>query len=90
MFKSTGPVESKTKAGTLAATAATFVVGLLYGLWPDAPGEVTEPLYAFVFALVSAGVGGFVTFVTSWAAKHTNRTDPDAVRGRYTPETDAR
>lgn len=87
MFKSTGPVESKTKTGGLAATAAGFVIGLVYGLWPDAPAEITDPLAAFVFAAVSGALSGALTWVTSWMTKHTNRTDPDAARGRFPSET---
>lgn len=83
MFNSTGPVESKTKTGSLAAGAATFVVGLVYGLWPDAPAEITDPLAAFVFAGVSGAVTGALTWAVSWLTKHTNRTDADAARGRH-------
>lgn len=82
-FKSTGPVESKVKTGSIAATMAGFVVGLVYGFWPSAPADVTDPAYALVFALVSAGGSGFLTYVTSWFTKHTNRTDADAAAGRH-------
>jgi hypothetical protein len=89
MFSSTGPVESKTKTGTLAAASAAFVLSLIYGVWGDAPTDLTEPVATFVFSAVSSAVTGAATWIVSWLTKHTNRTDADAAHGRFATSRDA-
>lgn len=73
---STGPVETKVSAATIAAAASAFVVWLLrtYVFHGVVPPEVE--------AFASVAVIGVCTFAAGWFARHTPRADLDAV-GRH-------
>lgn len=66
-------VEAKVKGGAAGAAVAGLVVWLL-GAYVF-PGDVPEP----VRAVVDVVVPGVVAFAAGWLARHTPRTDPDAV-----------
>ena len=69
---STGPVETKVTAATIAAAASAFGAWVLraYVFHGDLPPEVE------VFADIT--IAGVVTFTAGWFARHTPRADPDA------------
>lgn len=74
MALSSGPVETKVSAATLAAAASAFVVWLLrtYAFHGTLPPEVE--------AFASIAVIGVCTFAAGWLARHTPRVDSDAGR----------
>ena len=74
---STGPVESKVSAATVAAAVSSLVVWILQSY--VFRGEVPFP----VAAAVQVGVPALATLAASWLAPHTHRSDLDAGTGRH-------
>lgn len=72
-----GPTETKVTVAGLASTITSFVMG--YVVLSGGMEDLNEP----VTALVLAAVTGVLTFGASWWAKHTNRTDAQAARGKH-------
>jgi hypothetical protein len=75
---STGPVETKVSAATVAAVVSAFVVWVLrtYVFKGDVPPEVE--------ALVGVAVVGATTFAAGWLSPHTPRSDGDTdMSGRH-------
>jgi uncharacterized membrane-anchored protein len=75
---SSGPVETKVSAATVAAVVSAFVLWVLrtFVFKGDVPPEVE--------ALVTVAVVGACTFAAGWFARHTPRTDLDAdMSGRH-------
>lgn len=73
-----GPVETKVTVAGLAATITTFIMA-----WLTLQTDFLDGVAAPVSALVLAAVSGVLTFITSYAAKHTMRTDADAQKGKH-------
>lgn len=73
----TAPVETKVTVAGIASAGTSFVMGLIltHTDWFDG---VAGPLTA----LVLAGITGALTFGAAWQAKHTRRSDADAMKGR--------
>jgi hypothetical protein len=69
-----GPVETKVTVAGLAATITTFIMA-----WITMQTSFLDGVAAPVSALVLAAVSGVLTFGASYAAKHTHRTDADAM-----------
>ena len=78
---SSGPVETKVKAGAGAAVVGGLIVWTLkeyvFG------GEVPEPVVAFIFLAVPA----VASFFGGYVARHTFRHDPDAINTQERPPT---
>jgi hypothetical protein len=75
---STGPVETKVSAATVAAVVSAFVVWVLrtYVFKGDVPPEVE--------AFATIAVVGATTFAAGWLSPHTPRSDGDAdMSGRH-------
>lgn len=70
---STGPVEVKVSAATVAAAVSGFAVWVAQTYWFH--GAVPLPVVAAVQVVVPA----VCAFAAGWFAKHTPRADPDAV-----------
>lgn len=76
---STGPVESKVKAGAFGAAVAGVVVWVLETY--TFSGAVPLP----VQAVIDIGVPAIFGFLFAYAAKHTFRNDADAVNSAEGP-----
>jgi hypothetical protein len=75
---SSGPVETKVSAATVAAVVSAFVVWVLrtYVFKGDVPPEVE--------AFATIAVVGATTFAAGWLSPHTPRSDGDAdMSGRH-------
>jgi hypothetical protein len=75
---STGPVETKVSAATVAAVVSAFVVWVLraFVFKGDVPPEVE--------AFATIAVVGATTFAAGWLSPHTPRSDGDAdMSGRH-------
>jgi hypothetical protein len=75
---SSGPVETKVSAATVAAVVSAFVVWVLrtYVFKGDVPPEVE--------AFATIAVVGATTFAAGWLSPHTPRRDGDAdMSGRH-------
>jgi uncharacterized membrane protein YfcA len=75
---SSGPVETKVSAATVAAIVSAFVVWVLrtYVFKGDVPPEVE--------AFATIAVVGATTFAAGWLSPHTPRSDGDAdMSGRH-------
>jgi hypothetical protein len=71
---STGPVETKVTAATLGASASAVVLWALE-TYVFTPGAVPAPVAGFAELIILAGC----TFGAGWLARHTPRSDPDAL-----------
>jgi len=77
MALSTGPTEKKVTAAGISSGVTSYVMAWLL-LKFEFLGNVSAPVEALVLAAVTA----VVTFSGAWLAKHTPRTDPDAVKAQ--------
>jgi hypothetical protein len=78
-----GPIESKVTVGALAATITTGIVTFILSAYPSIPENISDLGTAVILAAVTGGL----TFGAGFWAKHTHRTDPDALassKGRHT------
>ncbi|MEU8272544.1 hypothetical protein AB0B89_36005 [Sphaerisporangium sp. NPDC049002] len=75
-----GPIESKVKAATAAATVSGFLVWLL-GVYVFG-GNVPLPVQALISLVVPAAL----TYIAGWQAPHTARTDPTALAAGDKPQ----
>lgn len=77
-----GPIEGKVTVAALASTITTGIVTFVLTQYPGIPSNITD----LGTAVLLAGVTGALTFGASFWAKHTHRTDPDALaspKGRH-------
>lgn len=74
-----GPVETKVTVASITAFVVTTVMSAVLTYWPSMPDSLSNPLAS----LVAGAVTGVLTFGLSWLAKHTNRTDAQAARGKH-------
>lgn len=74
-----GPTETKVTVAGLSAFVVATVMGFVLTYWPSMPDTLSNPLASFI----SGAVTGVLTFGLSWLAKHTNRTDANAARGKH-------
>jgi hypothetical protein len=74
-----GPVETKVTVATLTSFVVTTVMSFVLTYWPSMPDTLSNPLAS----LVAGAVTGVLTFGLAWLAKHTNRTDAQAARGKH-------
>jgi FtsH-binding integral membrane protein len=74
-----GPVETKVSVASITAFVVTTVMGFVLTYWPTMPDTISNPLAS----VIAGAVTGVLTFVLAWLAKHTNRTDAQAARGKH-------
>jgi hypothetical protein len=70
---STAPVETKVTAASTAAAVAGFTMWVL-DRWVF-EGDTPTPVRVLIYVLIP----GLATFAAGWFARHTPRTDPDAM-----------
>jgi hypothetical protein len=76
MALSTGPVEAKVSAATIATALSGFAVWAAQTYWFR--GQVPFPVAAAIQVIVPAAI----TFAAGWISPHTTRADLDAT-GRH-------
>lgn len=79
MGNENGPVETKVTVASFTAFVVSTVMGFVLTYWPSMPDALSNPLAS----LITGAVTGVITFGLSWLAKHTNRTDAQAARGKH-------
>jgi ABC-type Fe3+-siderophore transport system permease subunit len=73
------PTETKVTVAGVSSSITSFVMAYIALNWGALPDAVSTP----GAALLLAAVTGVLTYGSAWWAKHTNRTDPDAVKGKH-------
>lgn len=77
MALSSGPTEKKVTAAGISSAVTSYIMAWLL-LRFQFLGDVSPAVEALVLAAVTA----VVTYAGAWLAKHTPRTDPDALKGQ--------
>lgn len=74
-----GPTETKVTVASITSFVVATVMGFVLTYWPSMPDTISNPLAS----VIAGAVTGVLTFGLSWLAKHTNRTDAQAARGKH-------
>lgn len=73
-----GPVETKVTVASLAAAVTSAIMG--YFLMAT---DFSDDMNTAFRVIVLGAVTTILTFAGGWLAKHTNRTDAQAARGKH-------